>query len=230
MLDHLGWLAEPGVVLAWYAAGVAGAGWTIVDEYRVNTQVPAAMKWAWPVIVFFFSVIGLGLYLATARPPGIAQMPEPQARAAYQCHVSTTFRRVTGSVIHCVGGDGLGIVTAMVLARVWRMSFWEEFWFEYAAGFAFGWFIFQYKAMREMAGTAAGALWMGGRAEFFSMMAVMGGMGGVMAFVTPLVVGQQPSPATAAFWGFAAFGLFAGFVLTYPMNWWLVAIRWKHGG
>ena len=117
----------------------------------------------------------------------------------------------------------------MVLARVWRFAFWQEFWFEYLAGFAFGWFIFQYKAMRPRSHRALLALWMGGRAEFFSMMTVMAGMGAVMDYVTPHAVGQQPSPATAAFWGFAALGLFAGAVLTYPMNYWLVKIRWKHG-
>jgi hypothetical protein len=72
-------------------------------------------------------------------------------------------------------------------------------------------------------------LWMGGRAEFFSMMTVMAGMGAVMAYVTPLAVGQQPSPLTAAFWGFGALGLLVGFVATYPMNFWLVKIEWKHG-
>ncbi len=38
------------------------------------------------------------------------------------------------------------------------------------------------------------------------MMTVLAGMGAVMAYMTPLVVGQQPSPLTAAFWGFGALG------------------------
>jgi uncharacterized protein DUF4396 len=183
-MDHLGPLAQPAVVVAWYAAGLAGAAWVISDEYRVNTRLPEAMKWAWPIIVVFFSIMDLALCLWTARPCGMAQAPEEERERLYEQHASSTFNRVTGAVIHCVGGDGLGPV----------------------------------------ADAPVGALWMGGRAEFFSMMAVMAGMGAVMAYVTPLVVGQQPSRATAAFWGFAAMGLFAGFVPTYPMNWWLVKI------
>ena len=109
------------------------------------------------------------------------------------------------------------------------LSFWSEFWFEYAVGFALGWFIFQYESMRGMTASPLMALWMGGRVEFFSMMTVMAGMGVVMAYVTPQVVGQQPSPSTAAFWGFGALGLLAGYVATYPMNYWLVKIQWKHG-
>jgi len=226
--DFLAFLAAPWFILAWYGAGIVAALWVLYDEYRVNTQVQPALKWAWPIIVVFFSVVGLALYLWTCRPPDIGRKSGEQEKQAHHEYVSPTFRKVTGSVIHCVGGDGLGIITAMVIARLAGFSFWEEYWFEYAAGFAFGWFIFQYKAMRKMAKPAM-ALWMGGRAEFFSMMTVMAGMGAVMGYVTPLVVGEQPRPDTFAFWGFAALGLFVGFVVTYPMNYWLVKIGWKHG-
>ena len=65
-------------------------------------------------------------------------------------------------MIHCVGGDGLGIMTAMVIARLLGLSFWQEFWFEYASASLFGWFIFQYKAMRSMTDSTLMALWMGG--------------------------------------------------------------------
>lgn len=61
------------------------------------------------------------------------------------------------------------------------------------------------------------------------MITVMGGMGLVMGFLTPLTVGEQPDPNTFAFWGFGALGPFVGFVFTYPMNWLLVQMKWKHG-
>ncbi len=61
------------------------------------------------------------------------------------------------------------------------------------------------------------------------MITVMVGMGLVMYFVNPGVVGHRPMPDEAAFWGVAALGLLAGAVLTFPVNWWLVAIGWKHG-
>ncbi len=228
--NWLSFLAEPWFVIPWYVFGMAAALWVLYDSYFVNVNVNAALKWAWPVIVFFFSIIGFVLYIWTCRPSRIGhiQNREEQAQVHHR-YVTTHFRRVIGSAIHCVGGDGLGIMTAMVIARLLDMAFWNEFWFEYAAGFAFGWFIFQYKSMTRMTDSKAMALWMGGRAEFFSMMTVMAGMGIVMAYVTPMVVGEQPGPDTFAFWGFGALGLFVGFVLTYPMNSWLVRIGWKHG-
>ena len=228
-LDYLSFLTEPWFVIPWYAIGIAGAAWLLYDEYKVNTRVQPALKWAWPIIAVFFSVIGIALYLWACRPPGIGDKSGEDEKKAHHQYVSTTFRKVTGSVIHCVGGDGLGIITAMVIARLIGLSFWQEYWFEYLVGFAFGWFIFQYKAMRKMADSALQALWMGGRAEFFSMITVMAGMGAVMGYVTPLVAGEQPQPSTFAFWGFGALGLLAGFIATYPMNYWLVKIGWKHG-
>ncbi len=136
---------------------------------------------------------------------------------------------MNGAVIHCVAGDGAGIITGMVIARAAGMSFWQEFWFEYAVGFAIGWLIFQRKSMTMMTDSLPTQLAMAFRSEFFSMLTVMGGMGAVMTYVTPMVVGSQPKPSTFAFWGFAMLGLLVGYVFTYPMNWMLVKVGWKHG-
>lgn len=226
----LAFLAEPWFVLPWYAIGIVGAAWVAHDLAHVNTPLKQAMKWAWPIIVLFFSVLGLALYFGTARAPGIAGMSsDDEKQKAHDDYEKNMFRRVNGAVIHCVAGDGLGIMSGMVIARATGMSFWQEFWFEYVVGFAFGLFIFQLKSMKMMTDSTSKALWMAFRAEFFSMLTVMGGMGAVMAFVTPLAVSAQPKPLTYAFWGFGMLGLVVGYVFTFPMNWMLVRIGWKHG-
>ncbi|MGQ9371764.1 DUF4396 domain-containing protein [Azospirillum sp. ST 5-10] len=227
--SFLRFLAEPWFVIPWYAVGIAGAAWVVYDGLHINTPLNSPLKAAWPIIIFFFSIVGIALYLSTARPPRIGGMPEDRKKERFHQYAGNTFRKVTGAAIHCVGGDGLGIVSAMVAARILNWAFWTEFWVEYAVGFAFGWFIFQYWSMRKMTDSGLMALWMGGRAEFFSMITVMVGMGAVMWAVTPAVVGEQPDPGTYAFWGFAALGLMVGMVLTYPTNWALVKIGWKHG-
>jgi len=227
---HLRFLGEPWFVVPWYAIGALGSLFLVYDIRRHNTPLKPAMKWAWPIIVFFFSLLGVGLYFATARVPGIGKLAEgterEQAHARYE---RSMFRRVAGAVIHCVAGDGIGIMTAMVLARAAGMSFWQEFWFEYAVGFVIGWLIFQRKSMSMMSRSLPKQLAMAFRAEFFSMLSVMGGMGAVMTFVTPQVVTAQPHPLTAAFWGFGMLGLLVGFVLTYPTNWIMVKLGYKHG-
>ena len=83
--------------------------------------------------------------------------------------------------------------------------------------------------MRSMGNNPKEALWKGGRAEFFSMITLMSGMVLTMKFIQPHIVKSAPMPITYAFWGIAAFALFIGTIVTYPMNWWLVSNGWKHG-
>ena len=225
----LSFLGSPWFVVPWYVIGLVGAFWVAYDTVTANSRLAPALKWAWPILVFFFSVLGLLLYWWTCRPPGIGARQGDEKKEALEHYVAPMMKKVTGAVSHCVAGDGLGIITAMVIARLVGMSFWQEFWFEYAVGFAGGWFIFQYKSMTKMTDNTMKALGMAGRAEFFSMLCVMPGMGMVMGFVTPQVMGEQPMPYTFAFWGFSALGLLAGFVLTYPENWLLVKMGWKQG-
>lgn len=223
-------LSQPGFVVPWYLVGAVAAAWVAHDLRHTNTALKQAMKWAWPIIVFFFSVLGVALYFATARAPGLASAGSDEERKKLHEHFERSMpRRVNGAVIHCVAGDGLGIMTGMAIARVLGMSFRHEFWFEYFVGFCFGWFIFQFRSMTMMTDSKVRALAMAFRAEFFSMLTVMGGMGAVMAFVTPMVVGMPPKPWTAAFWGFGMLGLLVGYVFTFPMNWMIVKIGWKHG-
>jgi hypothetical protein len=228
--SFLFFLAQPWFVIPWYAFGLGAAMFVAWDVATRNTPLKKAMKWAWPIIVLFFSPIGLALYLLTARAPGIGTLQsDDEKQQAHDRYERNMFRRINGAVIHCVAGDCLGIMTGMVIARALRMTFWQEFWFEYAMGFAFGWFIFQYRSMKMMTDSTAKALAMAFRAEFFSMMTVMAGMGTVMAYVTPEVVTAQPRPLTYAFWGFGMLGLLVGYVFTYPMNAMIVKVGWKHG-
>ncbi|MBW7851677.1 MAG: DUF4396 domain-containing protein [Rhodospirillales bacterium] len=230
LAETLPFMAEPWFAITWYAIGTLGVVWMVYDAQTANSALNPPLKVAWPIIIFFFSAIGIVLYLVTSRPSDIARYEGHEAKMKrFTEYSQPTWRKVVASAIHCVGGDGLGIMTAMVLARVFGFPFWREFWFEYLIGYLLGWFIFQTWAMRLHGNGWFAAIWKGGRAEFFSMITVMLGMGLVMAQVTPSVVGAQPMPNTFAFWTFGALGLIVGFVLTYPMNYWLVAIGWKHG-
>lgn len=124
--DFFSFLANPWFVVPWYAVGLLGAIWVVRDQTRVNVHLPTALKWGFPILVFFFSIIGLGLYLGTARPPHVGQLQGEAKKAAFKEYAKSPFRKVTGSVIHCVAGDGLGIVTAMIIARLIGMNFWQE--------------------------------------------------------------------------------------------------------
>lgn len=228
-LHFLSFLTNPVFVLPWFGFGFVAAIWVFLDELTANKNVNQALKIGWPIIIFFFSFVGLLLYLTTCRPPGILSKSGEEAKKYHHEFVSPKWKKVVGSVIHCVGGDGLGIMTGMVVARLLDFSFWSEFWYEYLIGFLFGWLLFQTWAMHNKGNALGTALWKAARAEFFSMITVMIGMGLVMRFITPAVIGYSPDPNQPAFWGFASLGLMVGFIFTFPMNWFLVSIGWKHG-
>lgn len=226
----LTFMAAPWFAIPWFVVGALGAAWVIYDAQTANSALNPPLKVAWPIIIFFFSILGIGLYLVASRPSDVSKFPDrEQKMRRFTEYSRPIWRKVVASAIHCVGGDGLGIMSAMVVARLLGFSFWQEFWFEYLIGYLLGWLIFQTWAMRLHDNGWLMSIWKGGRAEFFSMITVMTGMGLVMRFVTPSVVGAQPLPITYAFWTFGALGLIVGMIFTYPMNWWLVAIGWKHG-
>lgn len=162
--DFLSFLTNPAFVLPWYGFGILAAAWTLYDVLIVNRYVTPALKAVWPIIIVFFSVIGLIAYIVSCRQPNIGAADEKDAEEVHKEFVSDKWKKVLGSVAHCVGGDGLGIMTTMIITRWLGLSFWTEFWIEYVAGFAFGWFIFQYWAMRSMGNKLLETLLKGGRA------------------------------------------------------------------
>lgn len=54
--------------------------------------------------------------------------------------------------MHCVAGDGLGILFAAAVTSRLGLPTWADLLAEYAVGFLFGWTIFQALFMRSMAG------------------------------------------------------------------------------
>lgn len=140
--QFLRFLAEPAFVIPWYTFGAIGAALVLRDTFTANRQVAPALKAAWPIIVLFFSVVGVGLYLWSCRPRHIGAIRQQRgaegASSTHHEYVVEKWKKVVGSDIHCVAGDGLGIVTAMIVMRLLGFGFWAEFWIEYVVGFAFG--------------------------------------------------------------------------------------------
>jgi hypothetical protein len=100
---------------------------------------------------------------------------------------------------------------------------------EYGLGFGFGWTIFQALFMRDMAGGSyRRALESTFLPEFLSMNFLMAGMLPI-ASLGRIAVGRKFSPLTLEFWFVMSMALLAGFIVAYPINWWLVAKGLKHG-
>ena len=70
----------------------------------------------------------------------------------HERYVAARWRQTLGSTMHCVAGDGVGILGGTVLAGILGLTGAAEVILEYVLGFAFGWMTFQAFFMREIAG------------------------------------------------------------------------------
>jgi hypothetical protein len=66
-------LRDPWFVVPWYGFGVLAGAWVLSDTLIVNTHVNPPLKAGWPIILVFFSVLGLVAYLWTCRPRGLVR-------------------------------------------------------------------------------------------------------------------------------------------------------------
>jgi hypothetical protein len=136
---------------------------------------------------------------------------------------------VLGSTVHCVAGDGVGILAGAAISSVFGLRGPSEVLLEYVLGFAFGWTIFQALFMRDMAGGSyVRALASTFIPELLSMNLLMAGMIPAMTILRS-VLAPTAAPDAPSFWFVMSIALLAGFIVAYPMNWWLVANNLKHG-
>lgn len=185
-----------------------------------HAPIDTTMHVGFVLIAAFMGPVGAVLYILTVREP----LPGTHAQ-----YIAPLWKQVVGSTFHCVAGDSVGIVGAAVITRLIRVPMVVDLVIEYAAGFLVGWLIFQSLFMKDMVGGSYGkavrAMFM---PEWLSMNGVMAGMAAVM------VIGMMTDPRTATpghapFWFLMSMALIAGAVVAYPINWWLVSHKLKHG-
>ena len=207
-----------GAILLWYILTAAAVVFVAIDIR--TSPVSPVMRWAFVLFTAYTGPIGVFLYVLGCREP------LPGRHADY---VRARWRQVLGSTMHCVAGDGVGILAGAVIGSVMSLDRPIEVALEYGLGFGFGWTIFQSVFMRSMAGGSyLMALKRAFMPEFLSMNLVMTGMI-LIASLFWAVIGGKPGPLTPKFWFVMSMALLAGFVAAYPINWWLVAKGLKHG-
>jgi hypothetical protein len=207
-----------GIMFLWFILTVLSVAFVAIDIR--STPESRVLKWAFVLVTAYSGPLGAFLYVLGCREP----LP-----GLHSQYVSVRWRQVLGSTMHCVAGDGLGILVGAVIGSLLRLPPPAHITLEYVLGFGFGWTIFQALFMRDMAGGSfRRALSMTFIPEFLSMNALMGGMLAVMALMMANVPGTE-DPQRASFWFVMSMALVGGAILAYPINWWLVAHHLKHG-
>ncbi len=130
-----------GVMLLWFLLAAVSLLFVAVDIR--NTPESPVMKWGFVLLTAYTGVVGAFLYVLGCREP----LP-----GTHEQYTAAQWRQTLGSTMHCVAGDGVGILAGAVLSSVLGISGIAEMILEYVLGFAFGWTIFQALFMRDMAG------------------------------------------------------------------------------
>jgi hypothetical protein len=207
-----------GVMLLWFVLTAAALLFVTID-IRTTPESPV-LKWGFVLVTAYTGVIGALLYVLGCREP----LP-----GLHERYVAARWRQALGSAMHCVAGDGVGILAGAVLASVLGLAGPAEVILEYVLGFAFGWAIFQALFMRDMAGGSyRRSLATTFVPELLSMNFLMAGMIPTVTFLKARIP-SAANPAAPAFWFVMSMGLLVGLLVAYPINWWLVANHLKHG-
>jgi len=221
-----------------------GAACALLLSVKVirHPQHMTVMNVVWPVSALFGTVVVVWAYFRYGRlgtmeahhramerdekPPNMTQTPFPVM--------------VGKGALHCGSGCMLGDVAAEWLAfLVPAAAGWlgrqalvvgemEAGWgLDFVFAFGLG-IVFQYYAIVPMRGLSPGqGIVAALKADTLSLIAWQIGMYGFMAFAQftlfPKLAGQPAPVNSAEFWFAMQVAMVAGFVTSYPVNWWLVS-------
>jgi hypothetical protein len=207
-----------GVILLWFVLAALSVAFVAIDIR--NTPESPVLKWGFVLLTAYTGVVGAFLYVVGCREP---------LRGTHEQYTVALWRQTLGSTMHCVAGDGVGILVGAVVSSLLGLTGLAGVTLEYVLGFGFGWTVFQALFMRDaLGGSYPVALKRTFIPELVSMNLMMAGMVPT-AMTLRRHVELADDPAHARFWFVMSMGLLVGFIIAYPMNWWLVANHLKHG-
>ncbi|MHB0776112.1 DUF4396 domain-containing protein [Halomonas sp. WWR20] len=229
-------------LLAWISVllGLACAAYIAMDVRR-HPQHMSIMNYVWPLCALFGHVVIVAFYLKYGRlaahevaHPAMQNDETPPHKA------KTPFPlKVAKGALHCGSGCTLGDIIAESLALFfpviaiwlgWQTIFGEKMYavwiLDYALAFLLG-IAFQYFTIKPMRGLSPGqGLVQATKADFLSLTAWQVGMYGFMAFahfyLFATLLGERLHVASVEFWFMMQIAMIAGFITSYPVNWWLI--------
>jgi len=207
-----------GVMLLWFILTAISVIFVAIDS--IKTPESPVLKWGFILLTAYTGPIGAFLYVLGCREP----LP-----GLHEKYTAILWRQVLGSTMHCVAGDGLGILAGAILGGIIHLSKPLEIGLEYLLGFGFGWTIFQALFMKESSG---GSFYKALKKTFIPELVSMNYLMAAMIIVTTMgmkLVPESNNPLSVEFWFIMSMALLAGFIAAFPINWWLVSNHMKHG-
>ncbi len=177
-------------------------------------------KLAWILVTAYTGPIGLLAYWFTCRT---------REGLTHAASTQKTWQQAVNSEMHCVAGDATGIILSAAIVYGFALPNGIDLIIEYISAFIVGLFVFQALMMIEMYnGDYTQAVRKTIFAETVSMNMVMVGMIPTMLILMH-VIPNADNPLNLNFWFVMGMATIVGGITAYPINYWLVAKKLKHG-
>ena len=203
----------------------AGIAIDIVAGAKQHTWI---MNIVWPITALWAGPLGLWAYCRFGRTRGRHNVQQAERRGQHHLEKRKPFvQTVALAATHCGAGCTLGDIVAewihfaapLTIAGVAIFGAWLiDLVFAFAFGIGFQYFTIA--PIRNL--TPAKGVMEAMKADILSLAAWQLGMYGWMAVMRFVILGHQIVATNPAFWFLMQIGAAAGFLTSYPANWWLV--------
>ncbi len=218
------------IALASLSLGVLSAVVIAADILDGRRQKMCIMDVVWPVTGLYAGLLALYAYLRVGRMPVRSAPPAGHGSREVQGYKREKpfWQSVGIGALHCGSGCTLGDLAAEWLIVAFPLTIaghklFGSWIIDYVFAFAFG-IAFQYFAIKPMRKLSAKeGLKSALKADSASLTAWQVGMYGWMAISAFLIFGHELEKTDPVFWFMMQIGMLAGFLTSYPMNWWLIA-------
>lgn len=222
MSHRLVTLAFISLVLGAVCALLVGA-----DIAMGRRQHMAVMNIVWPVTALYAGPLALLAYFGIGR--GHAAGPRTGHAAHSPCGMKRpSWQAALLGTTHCGAGCTLGDVATdgglyvLGLSAALGSPLVTAYVFDFIAAYLLG-IVFQYFAIAPMKQLPPGkALWAAIKADTLSLLAFQVGMYAWMAIYQKAIFHPRLEANSPVYWFMMQLGMLAGFVTSYPMNWFLV--------
>ncbi len=199
----------------------------LVDVVR-GPQHMGVMNLVWPITALYGGLIGLAVYFRLGRETTRGAMRRLKSEGRPMPAKTRPFWQTAAlATTHCGAGCTLADILGEWLLFFWPMSLFGhrlfaawvvDFVLAYIFGVAFQYFtIVPMRKLSPAQGLAAAL-----KADSLSLAAWQVGMYGFMALMVFVVFGAEIPKTSPVFWFLMQLAMLAGFLTSYPINWWLL--------
>ncbi len=208
--------------------GGASALIIAIDLLAGHQQHMWIMNLVWPITALYAGPLALWGYFTTGRLSTHRAVMEAKERDEKPPGKKKPFWQIVAlGATHCGAGCTLADIVAewalvLLPLTLFGRKIFGSWTVDYFVALAFG-IVFQFFTIAPMRNLGIGeGLVQASKADFFSLTAWQEGMYGWMAIATFVIFGHEIEKTNVVFWFMMQIAMLAGFLTSYPVNWWLL--------